>query len=202
MLLYLIRHGQTDWNRDRRIMGRSDIPLNEAGREMVRETARWLAAAKIPVVYSSTVPRAMESAGILAGAWKARVIEEPRLDESGYEKWVGRGFGELSGDPDFEAYRTAPTGSRFSETEGMADIQRRALGAVRRIVEEAGAPRAALVSHSDVMKPVIAHYLGMDLDSMHRLSIANASFSIIDFGFDGGPRLRCLNVIPWKRGGK
>ena len=45
MLLYLIRHGQTDWNRDRRIMGRSDIPLNERGREMVRETARWLAAA-------------------------------------------------------------------------------------------------------------------------------------------------------------
>ncbi|HEM45526.1 MAG TPA: hypothetical protein ENO23_00610, partial [Alphaproteobacteria bacterium] len=59
---------------------------------------------------------------------------------------------------------------------------------------------AALVSHSDVMKPVIAHYLGMDLDAMHRLSIANASFSIIDFGFHGGPRLRCLNVIPWKRG--
>ncbi|MBN1885527.1 MAG: histidine phosphatase family protein [Candidatus Krumholzibacteriota bacterium] len=199
MLLYLIRHGQTDWNRDRRIMGRSDVPLNAAGREMVAATARWLGTAGIPVVYSSTVPRAMESARILAGEWEARIVEEPRLDESAYERWVGRRFDELAGDPDFEAYRTAPTRSTFSAEEGMADIQRRALAAVRRIVEETGDGRAALVSHSDVMKPVVAHYLGMDLDAMHRLAIANASVSMIDFGFDGGPRLRCLNVVPWRR---
>ena len=56
----------------------------------------------------------------------------------------------------------------------MADIQKRALDAVARIAKETGTGRAAAVSHSDVIKPVLAHYLGMDLDSIHRLSVANA----------------------------
>ena len=229
MRLYLIRHGQTDWNRDRKVMGVSSIPLNEKGRRSVGELARFLAHDAIPVIFSSTVARALESASILAGAWGAEVRDEPGFNESPYERWVGKTYGELAGDPEFDIYTTSPSRSRFSDSEGMVEIQERALAAVRRIVEGAGSSsdgsgreagsssggyrrsaisssggyrRAAVVSHSDVIKPVIAHYLGMDLDSIHRLSIANASASVIDFGVAGRPRVRYLNVMPWKwRGG-
>lgn len=203
MRLYLIRHGHTDWNRDRRVMGVGPVPLNDRGRRAVGELARFLARDGIPVIFSSAVARAMESASILAEAWGAEVREEPGFNESPYERWVGKTYGELAGDPEFDLYTTSPSRSSFSDNEGMIDIQRRALAAVQRIVDGAassngGYTRAAAVSHSDVIKPVIAHYLGMDLDAMHRLSIANASASVIDFGAAGRPRIRYLNVMPWK----
>lgn len=203
MRLYLIRHGQTDWNRDRRVMGVDPIPLNDQGRRAVGELARFLARDGIPVIFTSTVARALESASILAEAWGAEVREEPGFNESPYERWVGKSYGELAGDPEFDLYTKFPSRSSFSDAEGMVDIQRRALVAVRRIVDGAASPnggyqRAAAVSHSDVIKPVIANYLGMQLDEIHRLSIANASASVIDFGAAGKPRIRYLNLMPWK----
>jgi broad specificity phosphatase PhoE len=208
MFLYLIRHGQTDWNRDRRIMGTGPVPLNESGRAGVAELARALKAKQISVVYTSTVERGRASpaqpAGpwgaarpILADEWGAELREEPRLNESPFEGWVGKTYDELRGDENFELYFEAPTRARFSNGEGMADIQKRALDAVARIAKETWMGRAAAVSHSDVIKPVLAHYLGMDLDSIHRLSIANASASLIDYR-EASPRIRYVNFAPWQ----
>ena len=197
MHLYLLRHGQTDWNRDHRIMGAGPIPLNESGRAGVAELARSLKAKRIPVVYTSTVARALESARILADEWGAELREEPRLNESPFEAWIGKTYHELAHDENFKLYFDAPTRARFSNDEQMADIQRRALEAVARIVKEIGTGRAGAVSHSDVIKPVLAHYLGMDLDSIHRLSIANASSSLIDFK-ETPPRVRYINFAPWQ----
>ncbi len=197
MHLYLIRHGQTDWNRDHRIMGAGPIPLNESGRAMMAELARALKPKGISVVYTSTVARALESARILADEWGAELREEPRLNESPFEPWIGKTFHELAHDENFRLYFDAPTRARFSNGEGMADIQRRALDAVARVVKETATGRAAAVSHSDVIKPVLAHYLGMDLDSIHRLSVANASVSLVDFG-ESPPRIRYINFAPWQ----
>lgn len=197
MLLYLIRHGQTDWNRDHRIMGTGPIPLNENGRGMVADLGRALKAKGIPVVYTSTVARALESARILADEWGAELREEPRLNESPFESWIGKTYHELRDDENFKLYFETPTRARFSNGEGMADIQKRALDAAARIVKETGTGQAAAVSHSDVIKPVLARYLGMDLDAIHRLSIANASASLVDFK-ESPPRIRYINFAPWQ----
>jgi probable phosphoglycerate mutase len=198
MLIYMIRHGRTDWNDQRRIMGREPVPLNDRGRRMVEAVAERLAPEKIASVYTGTLARAVQTARILAGAWGASMIEEPRLDESAYERWVGRKYSELRDDADFRLYGTKPTDSDFSRGEGMRDIQRRALGVIERIAGEAGGAKAALVSHADVIKPVITHYLGMDLDSMHRLAVANASVTLLDLAYPGAPRIRYMNMMPWK----
>jgi broad specificity phosphatase PhoE len=198
MLIYMIRHGRTDWNDQRRIMGREQVPLNEKGREMVEAVAGQLAAEDIATIYSGTLARTKETSRILAEAWGAKIIEEPRLDESAYERWVGKKYTELRGDREFDLYGKAPTRSRFSEGEGMADIQKRALAVIDRIAEEKRGIKTALVSHADVIKPVITHYLGMDLDTMHRLAVANASVTVLDLGYPGSPRIRYMNMMPWK----
>ena len=197
MFIYLIRHGQTDWNKQHRVMGRTGISLNGEGRAGVSALARELKVKKIPVIYTSTVERALETARMLAKEWGAELREEPRLDESPFERWVGRTYHELCDDENFKRYFESPTSSRFSNGEGMIDIQRRALDAVAHIRAEVTAGRAAAVSHSDVIKPVLAHYLGMDLDAIHRLSIANASSSLIDFK-EAPPRIRYINFAPWQ----
>ena len=198
MLVYLIRHGRTDWNDRRTVMGREPVGLNGRGREMVEVLAGHLAPERIGAIYSGTLPRAMETARILADAWGAPVIEESRLDESPFEDWVGSTYEELSGDPDFVLYQTRPTASRFSSGEGIADIQRRALAAVERAVEEERARKVALVSHSDVIKPVITWCLGMELDAIHRVAVANASVTLLDLDQPERPRIRYLNLMPWK----
>jgi broad specificity phosphatase PhoE len=198
MHLYLIRHGRTDWNDERRIMGVGPVPLNEEGRRTVRQLAETLASDKIPVVYTSTVARAVETAGILAEVWGASIVEEPRLNESPFERWVGKRYSELSDDPDFRLYSSKPSASSFSLNEGMRDVQKRALGAVERITRESNGGRAAAVSHSDIIKPVVAHVLGMDIDSMHRLSIANASATLVVPDAEKN-RVRYMNFAPWKR---
>jgi broad specificity phosphatase PhoE len=198
MRLYLIRHGRTDWNDERKIMGVGPVPLNDEGRRTVRRLAEVLSADGIPVIYTSTVMRAMETAEILAAEWGSRIIEEPRLNESPYERWVGKRYSELSQDIDFRLYSSKPSESSFSLEEGMRDVQARALSAVERIVRETDGGRAAAVSHSDVIKPLVAHLLGMDIDSMHRLSIANASATLVVPDAEKN-RVRYLNYAPWKR---
>lgn len=197
MFLYLVRHGQTEWNREHRVMGHTPVPLNEEGKKGVATLARELRAKKIPIIYSSTVERALETARMLAEAWGAELREEPRLNEARFESWVGKTYHELRDDEDFKRYFDSPTRARFSNSEGMTDIQRRALEAVGRIVRDVKTGRAAAVSHSDVIKPVLAHYLGMDLDAIHRLSVANASSSLIDFK-ETPPRIRYINFAPWQ----
>ena len=198
--LYLLRHGETQWNRDHRVMGQSPIPLSERGRDMVAALAAALKGESIPVIYSSTVARAAESAAILAAAWGAEVIEESRLNESHFEQWVGKTYDELADDSNFKLYQTTPTRASISTHEGIADIQARALAAVERIVNDAKArniEKAAAVSHSDIIKPILTHYLGMELDAMHLLSIAPASATLVDL--DGAPpRIRYINFAPWK----
>jgi broad specificity phosphatase PhoE len=197
MRLYLIRHGRTDWNDEKRVMGVGAVPLNEEGRRTVRELAAALERDAIDAIYTSTVPRAMETAEILAAQWGSRIIEEPRFNESPYERWVGKRYAELSGDREFRRYSSKPSSSRFSSAEGMVEIQQRALDAIDMIVAETGNGSVAAVSHSDVIKPVIAHYLGMDLDAMHRLSIANASATLMVPDADKN-RVIYLNFAPWK----
>jgi broad specificity phosphatase PhoE len=197
MLLYLVRHGETDWNRDRRVMGLGPMPLNEKGRESVRSLARAIGKDGIRFIYTSTVARAMETARILSEAWNAEIREEQRLNESPYERWVGKRYDQLGGDPDFELYMTAPTRSNFSSREGLAEIQVRVVEAVGRMRGERGSEKVAAVSHSDVIKPLLAHYLSMDLDAIHSLSIANASVTLVDLG-GSRPRIRYVNFEPWK----
>jgi broad specificity phosphatase PhoE len=194
----MIRHGRTDWNDERRVMGTNPVPLNDAGREMVEALAAHLEGEGIAAVYTGTLERAMETARILASRWGVELIEEERLNESAFEDWTGMTYSELESDRQFELYVTRPTESSFSRGEGMAEIQQRALAVIDRIASEARGEKTALVSHADVIKPVITRYLGMDLDAMHRLAVANASVTLLDLAYPRAPRVRYLNLMPWK----
>lgn len=197
-LIYLIRHGRTDWNEERRVMGLSPVPVNDRGKEMVARLAGFLVSQGIETIYTGTLVRTMETARILGESWGAEIVDQPLLNESPYEKWTGKRYSELTDDTDFKLYSSEPTRSRFSDNEGMADIQRRVLDSIERIVRERPGKKTALVSHSDVIKPAIAHFLGMGLDEMHKLSIANASVSLLDMKNPGSPRMRYINLMPWK----
>jgi len=120
---WLVRHGQTDWNVQRRYQGHTDIPLNSLGREQACELAAELNGNQIAAIYSSDLSRALETAAILAQQTDAEVIPDLRLREISMGEWEGRTLFEVNQElPDgaaglayTEAHSRAPGGESLSE---------------------------------------------------------------------------------------
>ena len=120
---WLVRHGQTDWNVQRRYQGHTDIPLNALGRAQALELAEGINGSQIAAIYSSDLSRALETAGILAQHTQSPVTPDRRLREIAMGKWEGRTLAEVSqGLPEgstglayTEAHTRAPGGESLTE---------------------------------------------------------------------------------------
>lgn len=93
--IVLVRHGETDWNRERRFQGHEDVPLNDRGRTQVRALAAELAVERFAAVYTSPLRRAAESAEILAEAFGLRVTASDALREVDVGSWSGLTVAEV-----------------------------------------------------------------------------------------------------------
>lgn len=90
MKLYLVRHGETDWNKQRRIQGQVDIPLNEFGKSLAVKTAAGLKDIPFAVCYSSPLGRAVETAKLILSGRDVPVITDERIEEMAFGEWEGR----------------------------------------------------------------------------------------------------------------
>lgn len=104
MLLYIVRHGETDWNKAGKVQGRTDIPLNERGRYLAEATAEGMKDVRIDFCYTSPLIRAKETAQIILGEREIPLVEEKRIEEICFGKCEGMKFrGEIT-DPGSEAF--------------------------------------------------------------------------------------------------
>ena len=111
MNIYVIRHGQTPWNVERRLQGRSDTDLNEIGREMAIETGKAFQKVHFDVVFTSPLKRARETAELFLGDRKVPVIEEPRIQEISFGDYEGLACGKDNysiPDPNFNDFFEHP----------------------------------------------------------------------------------------------
>lgn len=194
-ILTLVRHGETDWNRDGRIQGATDIPLNDHGRDQARETGAALREARDPAVpvfvVSSDLSRAAETADLVAAALGTRVSARyPDLRE--------RAYGEAEG------LRTADFHARWGDwhraevpgAEPWPDVRARALRAIRRIVGDArraaapASPEIVAVAHGALIRQVIRHATGDELPregerlpngSAHRFLVERERLSLLSY---------------------
>lgn len=90
MKLYIVRHGETEWNKARRIQGQVDIPLNEFGKRLARKTAKGLSDITFDLCYSSPLSRARETAALLLEGRDTSVIEDARISEMAFGEYEGR----------------------------------------------------------------------------------------------------------------
>lgn len=95
MIIIMVRHGQTDWNLEKRYQGHQDIPLNQTGRQQARELALMLQHEPIEAVYSSDLLRARETAEIIAQPLSLSVNLDPRLREMSFGRWEGQTFTDI-----------------------------------------------------------------------------------------------------------
>jgi broad specificity phosphatase PhoE len=172
--LLLVRHGETDWNRDGRWQGHSDTALNDAGREQARLLARELS--DVDVVYSSDLARARETAEILAEELGLEVRLDPRLRERGFGAWEGRTTAEIEA-----AFQDDHARWLAGDTPGAPDAERfdEFAGRVQQFVAEVleGHPdeTVLIVAHGGSLRVLHALAQGLDYVRDHRLipSMAN-----------------------------
>jgi probable phosphomutase (TIGR03848 family) len=185
----LVRHGRTAANADGVLAGRTPgVGLDETGYTQAAAVAERLAVLQLAEVVTSPLDRTMQTAKAICAAQPDR--RRPRHDrgliECGYGSWTGQPLKALAKLPLWKTVQHHPSAARFPEGESMAEMQLRAVTAVRRwdgrIADEHG-PQAVwvAVSHGDVIKSVLADALGMHLDSFQRLVIAPGSVSVVQY---------------------
>jgi len=193
--ILLVRHGETDWNRSGQIMGIRPVPLNQNGLTQAARLALQLAALPAPALYSSPVVRARQTADVLAATLHVPVIEEPGLSELGVGEWEGRYWNEFDGDPARVNFYRLPREARPPGGETLGEVQQRAVASVERATSHTYDKPAVLVTHADVIRTIVAHYLETDLQTMRHVQIGHASVTVLAITGSSGTLL-CLNSLP------
>jgi len=138
MKLYMIRHGETNWNKARKVQGRSDIPLNDYGRYLAEETAKGLQDVRLDVAYTSPLIRAKETAEIMLRGREIPLIEDKRLEELGFGSYEGMHCGRDYDSPEaqaFDKFFTDPANYKPSGGESLEDLLFRTADFLQEIYE-------------------------------------------------------------------
>ena len=123
MKIYFVRHGETDWNKERKIQGQVDIPLNEFGRHLARETAKGLRDVPFDVCFTSPLGRARETAQIILQGRDVPILEDKRILEMNFGVLEGKCCSKEGWDvPDsFQMFFDDPV--HYQAPEGGEDFQ-------------------------------------------------------------------------------
>jgi probable phosphoglycerate mutase len=172
--IYFIRHGETDWNAERRYQGQRDIPLNERGRAQARRNGGALAAL-LPAIaqarfVASPLSRAVETMRLVRAALALEgdgFALDPRLMELSYGDWEGRLAADLMAeDPGYARRHLDPLGFRPKGGESYADLMQRTSAWLAEVAHD-----TVVVSHGGVSRTLRAEVLGLDGADLLRLDV-------------------------------
>jgi len=191
----LVRHGETDWNQDKRIQGHTDVPLNVLGRLQAEALAVRLAAIPLDVIYASDLSRTRETAEIIAARQPVEipVVMTPDLRECNYGLWEGLTRAEVAIQfaEDWDNWNKrglteSPTGG-----EDFLSLARRAGRAFDAAVQDG---KTVLISaHRGTLRAVLCHALRLDPADRDRFPVMNCSLSALECRPRHLPRLVLLD---------
>jgi broad specificity phosphatase PhoE len=196
--IFLVRHGETDWNREGRVQGgSSDTPLNDAGKKQAENLALFLAHENIQAVYSSPLGRSLDTAKAIAGSHGLKVVVEKDLREIEAGRYEGIALAEIGSNFSELLTKESADGSlpRVPGGESLPDVQRRGWQIARDIADRLANQEVVVVSHYFVTLTIVCAALGLPLTRLSRLSVKPGSISAVSI--DGEKtRLELLNQVP------
>ncbi len=149
-ILYLVRHGQTEWNVKKLIQGHKDIPLNEKGKIQARKLADELKAIKFDTIYSSDLKRASETAGLIASTKELNVILSQDLRERDFGKFSGQTYEGNKNLARFIDNLEKKSGNK--EIESDENLLNRFVGFLEKVTFENFGKTILIVSHAGPMR--------------------------------------------------
>lgn len=181
--VYLVRHGETQWNAERRIQGQSDSPLTLKGEDQARQVGERVRSLGITHIITSDLGRTRRTAEIIADACGCNVIADSRLRELNMGVLEQRHIDTLT--PEEEEWRRqlvngTPDG-RIPEGESMQELCVRMRAALNSCLELPEGSRPLLVSHGIALGGLVSTILGLPAYAERRLRLRNCSISRVDY---------------------
>ena len=187
MRLFIVRHGETAWNREGRFQGHIDVPLNETGLSQADKAAERFRGCPLSAVFASPLARArVTGEKICAAADCGHFLLEDGFMEINHGEWEGMLTDEVEQKyaDMLELWRTDPQRVKMPGPggESLPEVQARAVATLERAVLGKFEGDVLLATHDAVGKTLICHCIGLPLEYYWRLKIPNCSVSYIDFG--------------------
>ncbi len=181
--IYLVRHGQTEWNRELRFRGRADVALDENGRRQASAIADALMGKDISAIYTSPLKRSIETARPAATAFHLNIVTLQGFIDINYGEWEGLAYDEVR-----QRYANLcrkwegrPHLVKFPNGESLEEVKRRSFSAFMKVVAENSGKSILIIPHRVINKVLLCAVLG--LSNAHFWSIRQ----------DTG----CINVIEY-----
>jgi broad specificity phosphatase PhoE len=191
--VYIIRHGQTDWNAEGRWQGHEDVPLSDEGYKQAQALAKHLADVDFAAVYTSDLQRARETGRALAEATGAPLVVDPRLRELHLGALQGLTHAEIREryPNDDEQMKANYLDHVVTGGESRRVMQARAYAAWQDMLEQTDSRPVALVSHGGTIRLLLLRVLDpADNEAIMRLSIGNTSYTVLEVADDGSVHMR------------
>jgi phosphoserine phosphatase len=201
--ILLVRHGETDWNRQGRFQGQIDVPLNAMGQQQAQQAGEFLKS--VPVDFATTSPMLRPKAtaeAILAHHPQVAMGLEPEFCEISHGTWEGKFESEIEQayPGELERWRVEPEAVQMPEGETLQQVWDRAIAAWDALVESArsrsngGTQVGLVVAHDAVNKVILSYVAGAGAEKFWTFKQGNGAVSVIDYPAEGAPILQAMNI--------
>ncbi len=201
----LVRHGETDWNRQTRFQGQIDVPLNENGRQQSHKAAEFLKNVPLDFAFSSPMLRPKETAEIILKYHPSVQLELlDGLREISHGLWEGKLEAEIEQTypGELQRWRTVPSEIQMPEGENLQQVWERSAAAWQSMAA-VDQGTGLVVAHDATNKALLCQILGLDPDHFWNFRQGNGAVSVIDYpqGATGAPVLQAMNITSHLGGG-
>jgi broad specificity phosphatase PhoE len=192
--VFLIRHGDTDWHEQGKLLGRRDRPLSDRGRAQSERMLAALEGMDIREVIASPLQRALQTAEAIGKRWQMDIARDSRLTDMHMGAWEGKTRAELADAPEYQQFLSAPHGAPIPGGENLDQVRRRAVAGIEQVLEDsATGDTVAVVTHSTIIRALLVHYMSAPPATFHRLRINPGSVSVLSFSHDQVARILAVN---------
>jgi len=181
--IYLVRHGQTAWNKEEIFRGRTDIPLNETGLREAELAGDYFRGLEIEAIYSSPLSRAWQTAEKITHPHSLEVHRLEGLIDMSFGSWEGRTLEEVKRDEAtlYPLWRDQPHRVQFPGGESLDEVRDRSMAALEGLIRSYPEKALILVSHRVVNKVLICAVLGLDNSHFWQIGQDTTAINLIHY---------------------
>lgn len=179
--IYLVRHGQTAWNREEIFRGRTDVPLDEVGLRQAELVATYFKSLKIHGIYSSPLARAWQTAEKISKFHHLKIQPLEGIIDMSFGNWEGHPHQEIKEiDPEtYRQWRDEPHLARLPGGETLDDVRKRAMASLEMVIERHPEETIVFVSHRVVNKVLLCGILGLDNSHFWQMAQDTTAINLI-----------------------
>lgn len=187
---YLVRHGETVWNKQSRYQGQSNVPLSDTGRMQAKILSRRLENEAIDLIYASDLDRAIETANIIAEPHDLEVVCSKSMRELGFGIWEGLTYDEIINKwpESMKKWQNDPLNVKPPNGETLAELMERTSDFLMAVAKNHPDKTILIATHAGPIRAILSVLLDLKWEFFWKFKISNTSLTIIDY--DGSAHLQ------------